>query len=319
MLREFAIEPEGLNDFKTFVHIVDMFGISVGRAISRFPKRWKAAVSAACRGNQLNSELELARIEVILRDPGFEKTKLLGFHRPAAMSPEGIPIEDWHDAALVAHRERPFHRILVKKRREPTEPVAEIQDVWHDPTLLEVPTWEAIPQDARALARLVAPIMSRAKWVAIIDPFFHPGKHRWGEFIEVMLGEAIDVRSRPARIVLHAREMTDPVAHDYLSPQDFQSACASLASRIPVGQSLEVVVWRSLDGGEEFHDRMILTDTAALMCGRGWAAARFGASFNVVNLQGSVAWNYWTAAFSPSSTAFQRIVGPFRIEGTKSW
>ena len=44
MLKEFALEPEALASWESFRYLIEKFGVSKGRVISRFPKQWKRLV-----------------------------------------------------------------------------------------------------------------------------------------------------------------------------------------------------------------------------------------------------------------------------------
>lgn len=62
MLHEFALDPEVISDWKSFRYFVDSYGVSEGRLISHFPKRWKRLVYDAVAKNK-PTEMERKRIE----------------------------------------------------------------------------------------------------------------------------------------------------------------------------------------------------------------------------------------------------------------
>ena len=49
MLYEYAIDPDALKDFGTFKYLIEQFGISYGRLISLFPRKWPDKVKNVCR------------------------------------------------------------------------------------------------------------------------------------------------------------------------------------------------------------------------------------------------------------------------------
>jgi len=48
MLYEFAVEPTCLDNWQTFRYLIEQFGVSHGRLISRFPKDWIRLVIEHC-------------------------------------------------------------------------------------------------------------------------------------------------------------------------------------------------------------------------------------------------------------------------------
>ena len=48
MLYEFAVEPSCLDSWQTFRYLIEKFGVSHGRLISRFPKDWIRKVMENC-------------------------------------------------------------------------------------------------------------------------------------------------------------------------------------------------------------------------------------------------------------------------------
>jgi hypothetical protein len=63
MIHEFAVDPEALVGWQNFRYLVQKFGISHGRLISRFPRQWKRMEYEACDDCP---DLEKKRITVAL-------------------------------------------------------------------------------------------------------------------------------------------------------------------------------------------------------------------------------------------------------------
>lgn len=60
MLYEYALEPALLNNWKDFRYFAEKFGVSRGRMIARYPKRWKRLVYEPPANG---GEIERKRIE----------------------------------------------------------------------------------------------------------------------------------------------------------------------------------------------------------------------------------------------------------------
>ena len=60
MLKEFALEPEAIATWASFKDFIDKFGVSKGRVIAAFPRKWARAVKAAARVHA--RDIEYARI-----------------------------------------------------------------------------------------------------------------------------------------------------------------------------------------------------------------------------------------------------------------
>ena len=60
MLYEYALEPDLLNNWKDFRYFTEKFGVSRGRLLSPFPKRWKRLVYESLANC---GEIERKRIE----------------------------------------------------------------------------------------------------------------------------------------------------------------------------------------------------------------------------------------------------------------
>ena len=65
MLKEFALEPEAIATWASFKDFIDKFGVSKGRVIAAFPRKWRQAVLRAAQAKA--RDVERARIEEKLR------------------------------------------------------------------------------------------------------------------------------------------------------------------------------------------------------------------------------------------------------------
>ena len=65
MLHEYALDPSVLTNWQSFRYFFENFGVSQGRMISQYPKKWKRMVYEACAGCR---DIERSRIEQRLAD-----------------------------------------------------------------------------------------------------------------------------------------------------------------------------------------------------------------------------------------------------------
>ncbi|MGH9879642.1 MAG: hypothetical protein ACRD5H_18590 [Nitrososphaerales archaeon] len=102
MLYEYAVEPTLLNNWKDFRYFTEKLGVSRGRLISRYPKRWKKFVYESLTNC---GEVERARIEERLRQLDDRLLPRQG---------QWDDNQGWLTNAEAEHYRRPFHAILAK-------------------------------------------------------------------------------------------------------------------------------------------------------------------------------------------------------------
>ena len=110
-----------------------------------------------------------------------------------------------------------------------------------------------------------------SKEVDIIDPFFdlRPKK---GKYFDTLVSLLVRLTQEPGQakaIRIHFR------SHNSRPPAKIlaQEGSAQFKGLLPCGYSIELYEWSEKQGGEDFHDRYVLTDLGRIMIGAGLSAA----------------------------------------------
>ena len=253
MLYEYAVEPVLLNNWKDFRYFTEKFGVSQGRFISRYPKRWKKMVYeslASC------GEIERKRIEVSLET-------LDGCVLKRSQS-QWDNQQDWLTNAEAEHFRRPFYAILARTNPNQRDFVLEGEGLDDTHPRWNVPRSRAVPRVAQEMADCVAPLLRVCQEILFIDPHFRPKEDRYQrplrEFLTVLIERPLN--EFPVRVEIHTGED--------LGAGFFKAECQKWLPNItPKGMKVRLVQWRQKNGGEKFHNRFILTDKGGVMFGVG--------------------------------------------------
>lgn len=171
MFKEFAVQPDAIvQSYLQFAYVIEKFGITEGRLIARFPKRWKSLVYGAAAA-RLKGTNELKKIEYRLQHLGDDVFWSRG--RPG----EGAD-ENWLQAALAEHERRPFDTVLTADAIDVpgVVPLADLDGV--HPCLVPNRQWH-VPRDAELMAACCGPILAGAKHVKLVDPHFNINAQRY--------------------------------------------------------------------------------------------------------------------------------------------
>lgn len=251
MLKEYALEPELLSNWRDYRFFVGQFGASNGRLISRYPKKWKKMVIEAA---QRAADVEYLRIEESLKN--IDSMLLARIH-------EWDSRQDWLSNALLEQNKRPFQAILARTSPPESGVLCGVDIGPNAPP----PSWVVrksveIPRTAQAMANCVALLLRNCKQVLFVDPYFDPSNRRHNEPLQAFLTV---IRSRDSQIPL-------PTLIEYHTGNkntDVAGVAANLnrwiTPSLPVRSKLTIVRWKF----EELHNRYILTDRGGVMFGTG--------------------------------------------------
>ncbi len=243
MINEYALEPSLLSNWKDFRYFVEQFGIPNGRLISRYPKIWKRLVyeSLSECGDREKKRIEeaLTRIDdkLLPRNNKWDNQK------------------NWLANAEEEHERQPFHAIIARGNPRKNTDVLEADDINESTLLWHNPTEIIIKRKANDMAQAVASLLRISKVIMLIDPHFGPEVARYRRSLHEFLVATINNRTIPAlkTIEIHT---SAKAKRDY-----FRRECLKrLPSIIPDGIEVRVIRWNELQGGEQFHNRFILTD-----------------------------------------------------------
>ncbi len=253
MIYEYALDPELLSNWTNFQRIISLFGITKGRLISRFPRRWERMVYDSCAsGTTERSRIEIA-LKRISRDMLLPRKHYWG---------DGLR---WIDNAKAEHTRRPFHAVLASEADPILSFVIDATDLDHTdlPKLLEAGPSKIILRTPEELGRAVLPLFLLSKQMLIVEPNFRINGSGFLKTWEALMKSMLDTQGnlRPSlEIELH---LGADKLNDFVDAQ--ASLNAKLAPLIPAGNRVSVVNWPK----EDVHNRYLLTDKAGIQIGEG--------------------------------------------------
>lgn len=109
--------------------------------------------------------------------------------------------------------------------------------------------------------RILAPVLRYARRCLLIDPYVAPNSPKFLQTVKIcsrLLGVGLPPAKHPV-LEIHCKQ----------SEQLLGLWKDKLESHLPPGQSVEVFHWSEKPGGQDFHDRYILTDQCGLEVGKG--------------------------------------------------
>lgn len=240
MLKEFALEPEAIATWASFKNFIDKFGVSKGRVIAAFPRKWRQAVLKAAQAQA--RDVERARIEEKLRR--LEKLVLMDRNRPS-----GDGATPWLNRALLEHGRLPFAGIVVQTRQQPHPVVLTTDEADDDPPLFHAVGQKHIQRTAEEIIGCVELLISCAHTIKLVDPHFKANEPRWKRPLLRLLELLRDQGRTDISIEVHRA--------DNAQPANIRSYFESVIPRIlPPGLSLSVF----LHPERPMHNRFILTD-----------------------------------------------------------
>jgi hypothetical protein len=298
MLCEYAVEPALLNNWKDFRYFIEKFGVTQGRLISRYPKRWKKMVYESLTGC---GEIERKRIEDRLQT--LDDRMLKRQH-------EWAPQLDWLTNAETEHSRRPFRAILAKTNPNQRGFVLEGDSLDETHSLWNVSRSRIVSRAAQEMAACVAPLLRVCKEVLFIDPHFGPENLRHRRPLEEFLAVILKGRDGvpPTRIEIHTSDKAETLF--------FKNECEQrLPDTIPEGMRIRLVRWHQRDVGEKLHNRFILTDMGGVRFGVGLDDGAEGET-DEVELLGDATYKFLWAQYT-SDPAFD-FVDELVVEGRRA-
>lgn len=261
MLSEYAVEPAAIGaDWRTFKDLIDRFGADKGRLISRFPTKWERKVIQAAK----EAGVPDVRMSSIIERLRNSKHKVVDFSRVYDYE------ENWINNTLCEHAARPFKAIICDTENTACAESMHPDDCSDGHALFSAATSCNVTRTEDKIADTLNTFAAVSREVDIIDPYFdlRPTEGNY-------LGPLVTLLDRlgrgpwpPKVIKIHFRE------HGSRPPPELvaRDGAAQIKGRLPLGYCLELYAWSEKKGGEDFHDRFVLTDLGGIMIGAGLSA-----------------------------------------------
>jgi hypothetical protein len=266
MLKEYALDPELLSNWKEFRYFIEKFGVQYGRVISQYPSKWKKAV---CEAIKNCPDVEKKRI--------IERLSLLDNRTIVSRVNEWNNSLDWLSNALQEHSKRPFHAIIAQQNVDNHKQVLTGDEVDDTHPLMQSPTTYTVSRKAEEMAISVRNLLRFSRKIIFIDPYFSGSSKRHHrpleEFLNIIKETLIINPSKRVELEYHT--------NDLQIEKQFKEECEiNLPSVIPVGLGLSIVRWNR----KELHDRFILTNIGGVAFGIGLDDNNLGQGIPNVNV-----------------------------------
>lgn len=303
MLSEYAVDPVAIGaDWQIFKDLIDRFGADKGRLISRLPTKWEKKVIRAAKKAGV-PDVRMSSIVERLRQ---SKHKVVDFHRAAAYDDK----VDWIGNALREHGTRPFKAIICNAGKAVCVEAVEPDDCSDTHPLFRAITSCDVTRTADQIADSLHTLTEVSKHVDIVDPYFdlRPGKGNYLATLVSLLKRLKGASDRTKVIRIHFRNHDTRPSAEILA----RDGSAKLKKCLPLGYSIEFYAWSEKRGGEDFHDRYILTELGGIMIGAGISVAGPEESVAFVSLNFEHAQRL-RSRFSDGSTVYNRVGSAVRI------
>lgn len=242
MIYEYALDPYLLNNWERWRYLTERFGVSQGRLISRYPKRWRRMVYEA-----LESCTEIERLKIVEKLKSIDDRLITRIHEWA----DG----DWLVNAESENAKRPFRAIISADNPRAVANVLVADGLDEDTTLWKIESEVKVNRQADELGKALAPLLKLGRRLVFIDPYFDPNKPKVRNTLKVFLAVAVTRNNETPieEIEFHTKYRPEIV--------NFREECFSqLPKRIPAGLKVKVIRWKEKEGGEGLHNRYILTE-----------------------------------------------------------
>lgn len=295
MYKEYAVEPSAIGQsWEVFRYLIEKFDFEEGRLISRFPGKWERMVLEAAKAEGVPDTAYLKIVEKLRQK---KKTALLKAGREYDPSKA-----DWVANALASHQEHPFEGIIVRQKIEDEQAVL-VDDVDGDHPVLARARSADVPRTAAGISEACSTLLASSNSVDLVDPFFdlRPNRSNYLDPLRLMLNRYSAGRENLIMRV-HYRD------HHSRPPEQILLRNSGVWTQgiIPAGVELHLIAWAAKPGGEDFHDRFVLTELGGLQVGAGLAATNQNENATVTILDTVHACQI-RARFSDGSNAFDRV------------
>lgn len=250
--KEFAIDPDQIQDLKDIRLLEGRFGYDKGALISAYPPGWLKQVADRICSNLSNRQPDTVTDE--LRE--LKENSVAQFGRRFRAN------KPWVDSASTSHQQKPFHRLVESSLGTPPTLVTSIYDLKNSDFEISHQTFRT----AKALADASDLLLMNAEKVTLVDPYFCLTKPSFQNTLIELMG-----RCEKPKVSFHVfTEEDGKVSWE----DDRQPALQEFVQKyIPKNCSLS---WYSIsdDGTGYMHARGLFTVKGGIKYDRGFETPR---------------------------------------------
>ena len=180
-----------------------------------------------------------------------------------------------------------------------------------------VETEAKIPRTVEALVECIAPLIHLSQQILLVDPHFTPDTARYQVALEHFLAAALAGGRRYCRLEYHTKVgvkdgSSESDRRDWITR--FGKDCQQRIPRhVPKDVPLRIMLWEVKPGGDEMHDRYVMTERGAIRIVKGLDLGEPGQTTDVSLLPPLVYRGRWND-FQPGTGSSRRLTSWERIE-----
>lgn len=324
MIYEFALEPALVarwHDRKEYLFFDEKFGLRSRRIVSAYPKNWKKMIWEIFESGPA-SDNQNARMRM---------TEMIQFiWQNAIRRPSTFPeISVWLEKAEAEHAERPFRAIIATENPRNQNFVIAVQDLLENGhELWNIPLSYPTARTAQEIASAVSPLIRICRHAILVDPYFDPTKLRFRQTLAAILHTCNDsvCGKENLQVELHTsidrffetweRGVNRNPNEESKAYSNFVLECQNhLPELVPAAINLKVIVWKQKVGGENLHNRYLLTNLFGAIFGTGSDEADNPSSVESDDIVPLEEGQYMTRyqQYSSTNPAFDMVGQPFII------
>jgi len=255
MINEYAFEPALFCNWDNCRYLSTMIGFPKGRVISKFPSSWPKVVLNSI--SQDCSPINRKRIEEKLTQL---KPCMINSNRDYDSH-----MDDWMSHACRAHNLVPFKAIIASSNSSNNSSILTITDIENNNELWEVEHSAVSLRDSEKIAKSLSLMLLICKKIIIVEPFFKPAVRVFRDTVINIINIIQSAERRCGMIQeIHIIKKYDSSEHDY------KLKCENhLKKYLTKGSSIHFLCCSEIPGGQEFHNRFVLTDNMGINLGQG--------------------------------------------------
>lgn len=297
MFEEVAVEPAGMvTSADRFMGMIDRFSVDQGRIISDFAAgRWSAEVIQAAEANGFH-EIALASVVERLKEKREEKgiARLRTYPRVDG---------DWVANALAADQQCPFYAVVTAQGQCGHQRECGAAHARIDRPPLSVPDFEDVGRTANAIAAIAEPLIRISRTLHLIDPnVTFDGTaaviRRWVQPLAALVA-----RCRPGMHVVIHTSATSRIGDRRPPPELFEQRARAELQPLRAGVGVRLRRWAERPGGQQFHDRAIVSDAGGMSFGYGLDEGPTGSVVQVQRL-GRAGWQALNQKFTDGTSPY---------------
>ena len=257
MIADCAVEPEVVATWRHFQSLHEDFGVSRGRLISKFPKKWMKEVAE--RSGELvlagiNTEIQAAKIEERLKSDRFKrKLKSPGGREYDASRP-------WLENAT--NTTPPFDLIVASGAGAAGNKVG-AEDLLKDEQPFHRTNQCQVRRRKEHLIGAAESLLKGSTDVIIVDPNFRADEPRFVESLKYLV-DCLDAHGRPPRrLEVHTCRIRKP-GETFLRGPHASQWRTHFVPALPEGWQVTICYWDRLPSGGKPHARFLLTDSGGI-------------------------------------------------------